>query len=381
MQTILDYIRRSAGKYSGKVAVSVLHGGVALTYSELCAAMERGEPLPLPLLGAAWDGDFILHTSGTTGAPKDIPVTQRAVCVNTLNLIERQGYSAEHIFIIAGDMTHLGCWSKLFPVLATGGTIVIIPDGMKRIDDFYEALSAVPEPDGSPYAQGRKYATFLVPTQIGMLMQDERLALYADRIDFIETGAAPMSQTDMEHLCRLLPHSRLYNTYASTETGIIATYNYNDGAPESGCCGTPMPRCSVTIDEDGRIVCHSEAYDTPIVTNDRGYLDADGRLHILGRCDDIINVGGYKVSPEEVEEAARSHPDVADCICVGIPHSLLGSQLELRVVLRPGAALDKRSIARHIARLIERHKVPLVYKTVDAVPRNANGKILRERDV
>ncbi len=371
MTTILDYIRRSAEKYPEKIAVSVLHGGgTGLTYRELCSAMERKEPLPLPLLGEAWDADFTLHTSGTTGAPKDVRVTQRAVCVNTLNLIERQGYSDDHIFIIAGDMTHLGCWSKIFPVLATGGSIVIIPDGMKRIDDFYEALESG--------ASGRKYATFLVPTQIRMLMQDDRLAQYADRIDFIETGAAPMAQCDMERLCRLLPHSRLYNTYASTETGIIATYDYNDCAPpQSGCCGTPMPRCSVTIAPDGRIVCHSEAYDEPIVTNDRGYLDALGMLHIEGRCDDIINVGGYKVSPEEVEEAARSHPAVADCICTGIPHPLLGSQLELHVLLQPGCTLDKRSIARHIAQRIERHKVPLLYKVVDAVPRNTNGKLLR----
>lgn len=361
--------------------MQVLHGGPGVTYRELYDAMTQpdeyaathGAPLPLPLLGTAWDADFTLHTSGTTGAPKDITVTQRAVVVNTLNLIDVQGYSSDHVFIIAGDMTHLGCWSKLFPVLATGGTILILPDGMKRIDDFYLALETAPE------CSHRKYAMFLVPTQISMLMADDRLAHYADRIDFLETGAAPMSLCDMERLCSLLPNTRLYNTYASTETGIIATYDYNAGGCISGCCGQPMPRCSVTIDEDGRIVCHSEAYDTPITTNDKGFLDAEGRLHIEGRMDDIINVGGYKISPAEVEEAALSHPDIADCICIGRPHPLLGQQLVLCVVLHPGATLDKRSIARHIAQHVERYKVPLVYETITSVPRNANGKISRNK--
>lgn len=64
-----------------------------------------------------------------------------------------------------------------------------------------------------------------------MLLQfgADRLAQYADRLDFIESGAAPLPHADMLRLCDLLPHTRLYNTYASTETGIIATYNYNDG--------------------------------------------------------------------------------------------------------------------------------------------------------
>lgn len=365
---------------------AIIRGDERITYAELRHRMDRRLPLPIPLLGDDWHGDFRLHTTGTTGAPKNVIISQRAVRANTQNLIKGQGYREEMVFIIAGDMTHLGCWSKIFPTLAVGGTLLILPDGMRDIDAFFRALDTPPSAWGlSPQT---KFATFLVPSHIRMLLQlsADRLEHYADRMDFIETGAAPMAHTDMQRLCRLLPRTRLYNTYASTETGVVSTYNYNDGRCLPGCLGRPLPHSSVVITPEGRIACKGDTLMTGyeggaqllpgelFVTSDRGFLDQEGMLHIEGREDDMINVGGYKVSPVEVEDAALAHPDIADCLCVPRPHPLLGEEMVLLVVTRDGAAFDKRAMARHLAQRLERHKVPLKYEQVRQIKKTANGK-------
>ena len=150
----------------------------------------------------------------------------------------------------------------------------------------------------------------------------------ADKIDFIETGAAAISQSDMESLCRLLPKTRLYNTYASTETGIISTYNYNDGKCMAGCLGKPMKHSEFFITEDGHIACKGDTIMSGYVgdpektstvlrngiiyTSDMGVIDDEGMLHLKGREDDVINVGGFKVSPVEVEDVALSYYGIND---------------------------------------------------------------------
>jgi len=368
---------------------AIVCGNERITYAELWRRMDDNATLPIPLLGDSWQGDFKLHTTGTTGKPKEIVITQKAVDANTDNLIKGQGYNPNLVFIIAGDMAHLGCWSKIFPTLAVGATLLILPNGMRDIEAFFRVLATPPE----HYADGRtaKYATFLVPSNIRILLQfsADRLAQYADRIEFIETGAAPMPHSDMLKLCQLLPKTRLYNTYASTETGIIATYNYNDGSCIAGCLGKPLPHSAVFITDDGRIACKGDTLmascngvplrEDTFVTNDKGYIDTEGRLHIQGRSDDIINVGGYKICPTEIEDAALSHPSVADCLCIAQPHPILGECTELLVVTTEGYQFDKRDIARHIASHIERYKVPLLYRQVAHIERTANGKPDRKK--
>lgn len=108
-------------------------------------------------------------------------------------------------------------------------------------------------------ADGR-VVTFLVPASIRLLMTfaADALTEVADRIEFVETGAAPIMQPDMEQLCRLLPHARLFNTYASTETGIIATHNFNADHCQPGLLGRPMCHSHLHINADGRVVCSGD---------------------------------------------------------------------------------------------------------------------------
>ena len=398
MNTILDYVYRWANECPDKPAI-ISRDGV-ISYRELYARMKDNQhptpdtQLPIPLLGESWESDFCLYTTGTTGKSKGVVISQKAVISNSENLIAGQGFTHDLVFVIAGSMEHLGCWSKIFPVLMLGATIYVIEDGMKDIDGFFKAFELPLEKYSLP--SNIKFATFLVPSNIRILLQfaSDRLEALSDRMDFLETGAAPMPHSDMLTLCKILPNTRLYNTYASTEMGIVSTYNYNDGECIAGCLGHALPHSQFLITPEGRIACKGDTlmtgykdepeltrsvlHDDTLFTADNGYIDEQGRLHILGRDDDTINTGGFKVAPSEVEDVALSMPDIDDCICISQPHPVLGNALALLVVLRNGAKLDKRAIALHLSKKLKRYQIPLTYKEVDKIQRTFNGKLNRK---
>lgn len=327
----------------------------------------------------------VLFTTGTTGKQKGTMISQQVILADADNLINAQGFSPELLFIITGPLNHIGSLSKIWPSIIVGATIYVM-DGIKDPDAFFSVI------ENSPV----KVATFQVPASLRILLQlgHDRLAALAHKIDFIETGAAPISQSDMEAMCRLLPDTRLYNTYASTETGIIATHNFNDGHCVAGCLGTVMKNSVLEINPDGFIECAGPTVmlgycgdpeetariliDGRIVTRDKGTIDDCGRLQLSGRDDDVINVGGFKVNPIEVEDVAMDIPAIADCICIAAPHPVLGWALRLLYQVENGCQLDNKSIARHMASKLERYKVPHLYTRVDKINRTYNGKLDRK---
>lgn len=449
MRTLEDYLRRDAELYPNKVAV--ICGSEKCTYSQLwqrvqsCAdtfSIEERNTIPLiaspsidflveyfaihvagkvavplekefpkdklaeyqnmPDLSLQESSEIadILFTTGTTGKSKGVMISHSTIIADAENLIEAQGYHHDLTFIINGPLNHIGSLSKVYPVILVGGTLRII-DGMKDLNAFLGAMDG--EAVGSSIFSNQEkancgFATFLVPASIRMLLTfaKERLASYTDKIEFIETGAAPISQADMEQLCAILPKSRLYNTYASTETGIIATYDFNHGECLAGCLGKPMKHSQIAI-IDGKVCCSGKTLMTGyykdealtqtvlqkgiLYTSDLGEIDSEGRLRLQGRDGDVINVGGYKVSPVEVENVSLSLPMVKDCICIPAEHRVLGTVLKLLVVLNDGYALDKRQIAQSLRAHLDSYKVPMLYESVDSILRTFNGKIDRKKYV
>jgi acyl-coenzyme A synthetase/AMP-(fatty) acid ligase len=311
-------------------------------------------------------------------------ISHRTIVADAENLIAGQGFSHELVFVVHGPLNHIGSLSKIYPCILLGCTIHIL-DGIRNADLFFDA-----------FRQEGKYATFFVPANIRFLLSFDakRFATLADRLEFIESGGAPLSYTDMLHLCEILPHSRLYNTYASTETGIIATYNYNDGRCLAGCLGRPMPHSRIIITPEGMISCQGDTLmsgyigdpeltatvlrDDTVYMSDYGMLDEEGMLHIGGRESDVINVGGFKVAPTEVEDVVMSIDGVQDCICISAEHRIMGRAVKLLVVMDDGFVLDKKKIARYIAARLEPYKVPQLYEQVDAIARTYNGKLDRK---
>ena len=327
----------------------------------------------------------ILYTTGTTGQAKGVILSAEAWNANAENLTDRLGFSQEQLFIICGPLNHLGSLSKIYPTLMNGATLYIM-EGLKDLDAFFSVFEL-------PY---QKFATFLVPSSIRMLLQvaSKNLAAVASKIDFIETGAAPISQADMERLRQVLPSSRLFNTYASTETGIVCSYEFSKYGCEPGLLGKPMKHSSVRINEDGRVVCSGATImsgywgapeltaqvliNNEIYTSDIGTINSQGMLRLQGRQGDVINVGGYKVNPTEVEDAVSGFEPIADCICIPAQHILLGTVPKLLYVPKPGQEVKPKDIADFLRGHIENYKIPLLYEAVENIKRTYNGKLDRK---
>lgn len=326
-----------------------------------------------------------LYTTGTTGKSKGVMLSETCLSSCADNFIADLKFSPDLLFIVSGPLNHIASLFKIHPTLSVGATVCIL-DGLKDMNAFFNVFEL-------PF---EKFATFLVPASIRMIMQFsyERLCALADKIDFIETGAAPITSGDMERLSRALPHSRLYNTYGGTEIGCVATYDFNDGRYMEGCIGRPMKNASVEIAEDGGVVVsgltvmsgyvndeegNSKVFvDGKIHGADIGFIDEEGLIHLTGRQGDVINVGGFKVNPLEVENAALTYPGIKDCICIAAEHPVIGAVLKLLVVLDKDAELDRHAVAVHIKSLLDPHKVPVLYEAVTSVQRTYNGKIDRK---
>jgi len=433
--TIADYLAQNALRYPDKAAV--ISGGQVFTYNSLNQMVdERANSLAkrtprdkVVLIRTSQDVDFIvsyfaahraglvaaplerdmpeerfqaigqqltgayvpegtadiLYTTGTTGRSKGVMISHRTIVANAENLVEGQGFCHDLVFVVHGPLNHIGSLSKIYPTIMLGATLYML-DGLRSHDEFFAALD-YPAP---------RAATFFVPANIRMLIQlsGEKLSQYTDRLDFIESGGAPLPHADMLQLCNLLPRTRMYNTYASTETGIISTYNFNDGRCLAGCLGRPMSHSRIVITPEGRISCQGDTLMTGYVgdpeltatvlhhdtvfTSDMGHIDDEGMLHIGGRADDVINVGGYKVAPTEVEDAAMTLTTIKDCICISQPHPITGRALKLLVVTADNQPLNKQQTARYLATRLEPYKVPMLYERVDAICRTYNGKLDRK---
>lgn len=391
MNNLQDYIRQHALRTPGKIAFVM--GEQRVSYKQLAQALsadrgnEQGNALqgvPGTLSAARLFGDITLSTTGTTGKSKQVAYTPQMVLANAENLVDAHGYTPDTTFVICGPLSHLGSLSKVWPVMLVGGTVVLL-DGLKDMNAFFRAMHTAPH----------GMATFLVPTAIHQLMQwgSDKLAALSSAIDFIETGAAPMPHDDMLRLCQLLPNTRLFNTYASTETGVVCTYNYNDGQCLAGCVGRPTLHAQVKITDDGHIACrgpmamssyrNDEAAmartmkDGWVVTADLGTLDDEGRLHFKAREGDMMNIGGFKIDPLKVEEAARQISGVDDCVCVVADSPLFGRCLKLQYVSTSGQPLPKPLLARSLAARLEPYEVPRLYEQVEHLPMTFNGKKLR----
>ena len=373
IQFLIDYL---AIHLAGSVAAPLEKDIPAALFQEIESRLSSGQ---VPE-GTA----DVLYTTGTTGKSKGVIISHRTIVADAENLIAGQGFSHDLTFVVHGPLNHIGSLSKIYPVILQGATLHIL-DGLRDADAFFAA-----------FQREGNYATFFVPANIRFLLTFDaaRFSSLADRLDFIESGGAPLSHADMQQLCTILPHTRLYNTYASTETGIIATYNYNDGRCLAGCLGHTMPHSRVMITSEGMIACQGDTlmtgyvndpeltatilHDDTIFTADMGHIDEEGRLRLEGRQGDVINVGGYKVAPTEVEDAALSLPQVNDCICIAVDHPLTGQALKLLVVTPEGQPFDKRQIARALKVQLETYKVPLLYEQVEKIQRTYNGKINRK---
>lgn len=345
----------------------------------------------------AEDSADILFTTGTTGASKGVELSHKALVATAENLIYGCGYREDTVLVVPGPLNHANPIRKLFTTFINGSTIYIL-NGMTNMKAFFTALN---------YPEGR-IACCLPPSAIRTIFQlsQDEIGKYAQRIDFIESATAPLPEPDKERLCRLLPNTRLLNNYGSSEAASVCMYEYSKYPGKVGCIGQAMPNSRIFIVDDrkeemqsskenmGLLACEGDVnmkgyindpeltrevlIDGVVYTNDIGYIDEDGFIYIAGRKGDVINVGGLKVAPTEVEEAALAIDGIEDCICLPMEHPITGQALKLLVVMKDGADFCPKQFTAFLRTRLENHKIPIKYEQVEHIARTYNGKLDRK---
>lgn len=353
----------------------------------------------------AYGGALVLLTGGTTGVPKGAP---RQLGLQGVNMVS--GLSPRMVLALA-DL------AKLEPIPRLGSPMIIAPPlhhtygfGALLLAFLMGSTAVVHERFDAEQllADVERHSVHiacLVPTMVKRIMDlppEVRGNYNTGSLDMVSCGAAPMPPwlaiAFMDEFGDVL-----FNGYGSTESGAGAMATPADLRAAPGTVGKP-PTGFVDIrivDEldrqvptgvTGRIINknptvfrgYSDGKTKTMVgkymdTGDLGHLDAEGRLFIDGRSDDMIVSGGENVFPQEVETALLAHPAVADAGAIGVPDSDFGQRLVAAIVLKDGARVTAEQLRTHVKSTLATFKVPRDIAFVAELPRTTAGKLRRQQ--
>ena len=333
----------------------------------------------------------IAYTSGTTGDPKGVMISHRSRCLTFVASALEWGLGPGLRTVAVAPMYHGAGFAFAYAALFTGGTVSML----RSFDP--EALLSMVERD-------RASSIFLVPTHASFMkaIGEDAIRRYdTDHLTTMYFNAAPFPQDLKRWTIGMFPNAGIHELYGSTEAGIVSNLRPEFQLTKERCVGPPWFMTEVrVVDPDGNPVAPGEPGElfsrspylmngyyrndaaTDAATTSDGFFSAgdivvqddDNFLYIVDRIKDLIISGGANVYPREVEEVLITHPEVHDVAVVGLADDEWGERVTAVVV---GSAGDDEleALAReHLAA----YKVPRSIVRVDALPRNASGKILKK---
>jgi malonyl-CoA/methylmalonyl-CoA synthetase len=349
---------------------------------------------------------MILYTSGTTSRPKGVVTTHANIAAQIKSLVEAWEWSADDRIVLCLPLHHVhGIVNVVCCALWSGATCQMLP--RFEANAVWDAI-----------AGGSVTLFMAVPTVYVKLIaawdraSPERRACLSQacaRLRLMVSGSAALPVSTLKRWKEISGHT-LLERYGMTEIG-MALSNPLRGERVPGSVGTPLPSVAVQlVGEDGEAVAAGtvgeievrgpsvfleywgQAEATRAAFRDGWFRTGDtavvenGVYRILGRTNiDILKTGGHKVSALEIEDALREHPAVADCAVVGVPDPEWGERVAAAVVLKEGLkvglkdgdVLDLPSLRAWAKELLAAHKVPSRLLVLDALPRNAMGKVMK----
>ena len=338
---------------------------------------------------------YVLHTSGSTSKPKIVPLTHRSLLRSAANVADSLALGARDRCLHMLPLFHVGgLVDLLLAPLSRGGEVVCTERTSSKV--FFEALDRF-EPT---WYQG-------VPTMLHDVAEGARLRGRYGRpnsLRFIRSVSAALCTAVFEEVEASLA-TPVIEIYGMTETaGLIASNPLPPAKRKPGSVGLAAgPEISIVDgagnpvgpDESGEVLVRGNTvmpgYEGDATeqaqsfigswlrTGDEGHLDAEGYLFLTGRLKEIINRGGEKISPREIDEIAMRHPAVAEAAAFALPHETLGEEVALAVVARPGRALDEKELIAYLGQRLAYFKVPRVMFARDELPRGGSGKLQRHR--
>src|SRR6266516_4311326 len=336
---------------------------------------------PPPASGSALNPEspaLLLYTSGTTGRPKGALLDHGNLLAQARGVVEAWRWTAADRLVLALPLFHVhGLAIALNGSLVAGGCAVLVPFSPENVIRELQA-------GGTMF--------FGVPAMY------QRLCDYLDRnpadlrhLRLFVAGSAPLPATLFERCERILGQPVL-ERYGITEGGIVVS-NPFDGPRQPGRVGYPLPGVEVRLGDQDEVqlkggqvfkgywhnaAASADAFtDGWFRTGDVGEIAEDGTLAIRGRIKELIISGGYNVYPREVEMILEQHPAVAEVAVAGLPSDRWGEEVTAFVVAR--SPVDAQELIAYTRERLSTYKCPRAVRFIDAIPRNAMGKIDRSR--
>ncbi|MGH8788222.1 MAG: long-chain-fatty-acid--CoA ligase [Cupriavidus necator] len=345
----------------------------------------------------------IFYTGGTTGFPKGVMLSHSNVCISALASLMSGRCGTNAVFLHVMPMFHLANFAAVNGLFTSGGKHVVLPNFTAQTT--LEAIS-----------RDRVTEISLAPTMLQMLLDwleqnmEQANALDLSSLQLIGYGASPISQALLRRAQQVFPSVRFAQGYGMTELApvcaMLGPEYHTDEAYANGkmrAAGKPSLCTEVRIvdaedrqlprGEVGEIVARGgnvmlgywnqpEATKQALRggwmhTGDSGYMDEEGLIYVVDRLKDMIVSGGENVYSAEVENAISSHPAVALCAVIGVPHDRWGEAVHALIVTKPGHRVSAESIQEHCRERIARYKCPRSVEFRDALPLSGMGKILK----
>ena len=376
--------------------------GLPLLILDDIGAMDGGSPsngqrpdtvIPAGGWPQAPDTALILPTSGTTGQPKMVPLGHRNLMASARQIAAHLALRPDDRCLNVMPLFHVhGLVGALLATMAGGGSIVCTPgfdasDFFDWIADFDPSwITAVPTIHQAIVDHGALYGQ-VAPGHRFRFIRSSSAALPQRTLQALQalTGAPVIEaygMTEATHqMCSnpLPPAVRKPGTVGPSggpEVAIMAESGTLLAAGETGEIVIRGP--NVTAGYESNPTANAEAFVNGwFRTGDQGVMDADGYVSITGRLKEIINRGGEKISPREVDEILMDHPAVAQVVCFGMPHPKLGEEVAAVVVLREGQQATERELQEFVAQRAADFKVPKKLLFMTEIPKGATGKLQR----
>jgi amino acid adenylation domain-containing protein len=372
------------------VADLVALDGEAAGRLRLSVAVAPSAPVAPP---RADDVALVLHTSGTTARPKTVPLSHANLTASAAAIAATLRLSPADRSLCVMPLFHIhGLVGVLLASLSVGASVwcaegFVAPDFLGwLVESGATWYSAVPTMHQAVLAR---------------ILADPRRAA-GHRLRFVRSSSAPLPPPVMAALEDALGIPMI-EAYGMTEASHQMTSNpLPQGPRKVGSVGVPAgPEVAIMgaggallpVGQRGEVVirgpgvtrgyeANPEANARAFVggwfrTGDEGWLDADGYLFLSGRLKEMINRGGEKIAPREVDEALLAHPAVSQAVAFGAPHASLGEEVAAAVVLRPGAAASEATLQAFVAGRLAEFKVPRRIVGLDEIPKGPTGKVQR----
>ncbi len=344
-------------------------------------------------LPEAGDVALLLHTSGTTSRPKLVPLTQANLLLSSRSVAEVLHLNPEDRCLSLMPLFHIhGLVAGLLASLVAGATVLCAPGF--QATSFFSWLAtsgatwytAVPTMHQTILARARHNAATLGTHKL-RLVRSSSAPLHPSVWDQLETtfgvpvlNAYGMTEAAHQISSVRLPGGERYRNTVGTSTGLEIAIMTAEGAllrpNETGEVVLRGPQLTGGYLEPAganETAFHGEWFRT----GDQGFLNTEGLLTLTGRLKELINSGGEKISPYEVEDALLQHPGISQAVAFAAPHALLGEQVAAAVVLRPGFTVTDRDLLQAAAKQLARAKLPRQILFVPEIPLGPTGKLQR----